>query len=130
MLLGSEAWSIPVNGPRFCRRAPGQMAWCAPSVGWAPITSEIISQDVSVPQNRVRLVDERRYTTGLLIGNRTEIDNAIHGDCEGRHEQRSRRDAEYRVADGDGQVQRRNGEGRRDAGRRGPASDLEGCAHQ
>jgi hypothetical protein len=30
------------------------------------ITSEIISQDMSVPQNRVRLVDERWFAAGLL----------------------------------------------------------------
>jgi CubicO group peptidase (beta-lactamase class C family) len=32
--------------------------------GWPTITSEIISQDLSVPQNPIRLVGERRYAAG------------------------------------------------------------------
>jgi hypothetical protein len=59
-----------------------------------------------------------------LIKRRNE--DAIHGDCEGRQQQRSRRDAEHGIADSHGQVQRKDGEGRRHARGRGPAPEFEG----
>jgi hypothetical protein len=46
------------------------------------ITSEIIPMDVSVPQNPIRLVDERwfgrRFAKPACIKIKTESDNAIH----------------------------------------------------
>ena len=69
------------------------------------------------------------HSTASASANETRRhDDAIHGDGESGQGLGSRRDAEPAVADRDGQVQRRTGEGGHHAGRRGAAAQLEGRA--
>ena len=54
--------------------------------------------------------------------------DALHGDRQGQRGLRERRHAHRAGARRDGRLQRGAGQGRRHAGRRGPAPELEGCA--
>src|SRR3989442_14828782 len=62
-----------------------------------------------------------------LIGKRDG--NAIHRDGEGDQGLRGRRASHQTDARRDGQIQRRAGQGRRDAGGPGAAGLVQGCAH-
>src|SRR3954452_12331679 len=79
---------------------------------------------VSIPRAVVRRPDRSR---GKKPAARTPgDDNAIHGDGEGEQGLGSWRAARREDPDRDGEVQRGAGEGRGDAGWRGPPCELQG----
>src|SRR3954464_8781421 len=84
------------------------------------------SRPMSIPRAVVRRPDRSR---GKKPAARTPgDDNAIHGDGEGEQGLRSWRAARREDPYRDGEVQRGAGEGRGDAGRRGPPCELQGSA--